>query len=226
MIETRLRALIGAALVWALATGAAASTQAPERSGARTWGLQREVQILRPRALRTPGAAAYDLERVQRALHQQRIEAPRDPRLDRIEVETRQLRWQADRAARQARTMARPRTSALAGEDPPGRPRYPGDAYTHAVPPTAADVGLRIIALERDAAAIARRLAAGDISATARLLAAAEAEFAAVRGALSDATATDPNLVALDARLAGLRRALEQRRRLPHVGSNTSCTFM
>ena len=78
-----------------------------ERGAARTSSLQRDVQVLSPRTLREPSAAAYDLKRLQRRLHEQRIEAPRDPRVPALELETRRLRWQADRAARRSRAAVR-----------------------------------------------------------------------------------------------------------------------
>jgi hypothetical protein len=209
MMETSVRALIGVALVWALGTGAAASAQTLGRSDVRTSGLQREVQILRPRTLREPGATAYDLKRVQRELHQQRIEAPRDPRLGEIEIATRQLRWRADRAARHAGTIELPRTSALTGGAILENPRYLGGAHSPSAAPTGSDIGRRVVALERQAATIERHLAAGELVAAARLLDGAEADLALLRGAVSDVIASDPNLVALDARLAALHRRLE-----------------
>jgi hypothetical protein len=209
MMGTSVRALIGAALIWALAIGATASAQTLGRSDVRTSGLQREVQILRPRAPRTPGAVAYDLKRVQRALHQQRIEAPRDPRLGEIEIETRQLRWRADRAARHAPAIELPPTSGLTGGAILEKPRYLGGAHTPSAAPTGSDIGQRVVVLERQATTIERHLAAGKLVAAARLLDGAEADLARLRGAVSDVIANDPNLVALDARLAALHGRLE-----------------
>jgi hypothetical protein len=83
-----------------------------ERSDARSFNLQRDLRVLRSRTLREPGSAAYDLKRLQQRLHRQQIEAPRDPRVPGLEIQSRHLRWQADRVARRG---SDPRSAAVLG---------------------------------------------------------------------------------------------------------------
>jgi hypothetical protein len=113
--------LIALAVLISSAPGAAGAL---DGSGGRTFELQRDLRTVRPRVEREPRAAAYDLRGLQRRLHERRIEAPRDPRLQRLEIEARQLRWQADRAARRRAPAADlPRASALTMRPPIGQPR-------------------------------------------------------------------------------------------------------
>ncbi|MGH6901750.1 MAG: hypothetical protein ACREIR_03325, partial [Geminicoccaceae bacterium] len=113
--------LIAFALLGASPSGAVGAL---DRAGGRTFELQRDLRTVRPRVEREPRASAYDLERLQRRLHERRVEAPRDPRLQRLEIEARELRWQADRAARRRTTVGDPpRASALTVRAPIEQPR-------------------------------------------------------------------------------------------------------
>jgi hypothetical protein len=176
-----------------------------DRSGARTFELQRDLRTVRPRVEREPRASAYDLRGLQRRLHEGRIEAPRDARLQRLEIEARQLRWQADRAARWRATAADlPRASALTMRAPIEQPRYLGGKQTAAL-----DLGRRVVSIQQRIGEIEQRLERREVAAATRLLAAAEADLAVLRGASGDALANDPNLLALDSQLGALRKRLE-----------------
>jgi hypothetical protein len=200
--------LIALALLCAGPSGAAGAL---DRAGARTFELERDLRTVRPRVERAPRASAYDLERLQRRLHERRIEAPRDPRLQRLEIEARQLRWQADRAARRQTALGNPpRASALTARAPIEQPRHLGGAPT---PPgrrtVALDLGRRVVSIQQRIGAIEQRLDRGEVAAAARLLEGARAELAGLRGPSSDALADDPNLLALDLQLDALRQRLE-----------------
>lgn len=108
----------GGALVRLLVVGALMASPlgvagAFDRSGARTLELQRDLRTERPRVERAPRASSFDLKTLQRRLHDQQIETPRDPRLQDLEIETRRLRWRADRAARRSATAMRSRSLPL-----------------------------------------------------------------------------------------------------------------
>jgi hypothetical protein len=182
-----------------------------DRSGARTFELQRDLRTVRPRVEREPRASAYDLRGLQRRLHEGRIEAPRDARLQRLEIEARQLRWQADRAARWRATAADlPRASALTMRVPIEQPRYLGGSHAPPGKQTAApDFGRRVVSIQQRIGEIEQRLERREVAAATRLLAAAEADLAVLRGASGDALANDPNLLALDRQLGALRKRLE-----------------
>jgi len=178
--------------------------------GGRTFELQRDLRTVRPRVDRQPRASAYDLRNLARRLHEERIDAPRDPRLFELESEARRLRWQADRNARLPASADRPRASALATGAPMAKSRHLGGAHTSVgAAPTAPDFGRRVVALQRQIGQIEERLERADAAAAARLLEAAEADLAVLRGASSDAVANDPNLIALAARLAALKERVE-----------------
>jgi len=178
--------------------------------GGRTFELQRDLRTVRPRVDREPRASASDLRNLERRLHEEQIDAPRDPRLFELEIEARRLRWRADRNARRPATADRPRDSALATGAPMAKPRYLGGAHASVgAAPTASDFGRRVVALQRQIGQIEERLERADAAAAARLLEAAEADLAVLRGALSDAVANDPNLIALAARLAALKERVE-----------------
>jgi hypothetical protein len=194
-----------------LCAGPSDAGGALDRAGARTFELERDLRTVRPRVERAPRASAYDLERLQRRLHERRIEAPRDPRLQRLEIEARRLRWQADRAARRGTTLGNPpRASALTVRAPIARPSYLGGAHAPSGRPAAAlDLGRRVVSIQQRLGAIEQRLDRGEVAAAARLLEGARAELAGLRGASNDALADDPNLLALDLQLDALRQRLE-----------------
>jgi hypothetical protein len=204
--------LVHLSLVALLITSPFGAVGAFDRAGGRTFELQRDLRAVRPRVEREPRASAYDLERLQRRLHERRIEAPRDPRLQRLEIEARQLRWQADRAARRATAADLPRALTMrAAPAPIAQPRYLGDADTPPRDQTAAlDLGRRVVSIQQRIGAIEQRLERGEVAAAARLLESAGAELAFLRGASSDALANDPNLLALDRGFGTLRKRLEQ----------------
>jgi hypothetical protein len=200
--------LIALALLSASPFGAVGAL---DRAGGLTFELQRDLRTVRPRVEREPRASAYDLERLQRRLHERRIEAPRDPRLQRLEIEARHLRWQADRAARRRATLGDPpRASALTVRAPIEQPRDSGGAHTSPDRRTAAlDLGRRVVSIQQRIGAIGQRLDRGEVAAAAQLLERAGAELAGLRGASSDALVNDPNLLALDLQLGALRKRLE-----------------
>lgn len=195
----------------AVVAGSSGLAVALDRGGARTSDLQRDLRVVRPRTLREPSAAAYDLKNLQRRLRQQQIEAPRDPRVPELEIEARRLRWQADRAARPAESSPHlPPASALATGAPIEKLRYLGGAHTPSeIPSAGPDFGRRMVALQRDLAEIeGERLVQGEAVAAAELIEAAEADLSALRGALSAVVANDPNLLALEAQLDALRQRM------------------
>jgi len=193
-----------------LITSAPGSAGAFDRSSPRTFELQRDLRTVRPRTLREPRAAAYDLRNLERRLHEAQLEAPRDPRLPNLELEARELRWQADRHARRSATAAAlPRRAALAAQAPRDRPAYLGGHALPGAAPAALDFGRRVIALQRRIGEIEAGLDEDDSAGAGRSLAAAAADLAVLRGALSDRVADDPNLLALAAQLDALKARLE-----------------
>lgn len=167
-----------------------------DRSGARTLELQRDLRSVRSRVERAPRASSFDLENLQRRLHDQRIEQPRDPRLQELEIELRRLRAKAERAARR----------------PIEKPRYLGGAHTPAgAQPARPYFGQRLVALQRNLAEIERRLELGDTTAAARLLEAAQNELATLRRAFDSGVAEDPNLIALEDQIRALNEQLAGR---------------
>ena len=185
-----------------------APASAIDRSDARVLELQRELRSVRPRVEGAPRASSFDLENLQRRLHDLRIDAPRDPRVQALQTELRRLRAKADRNAERPGGAALSRTSPLADPTPIEKPRYLGGAHTPAVaPPVGSYFGARLIALQRTVAAIERDLELGDTAAAARLLETARVDLAALRRLFDDAVAEDPNLIALEDRI----RALEER---------------
>jgi hypothetical protein len=179
-----------------------------DRSGAHTLELQRDLRTLRPQVERAPRASSFDLKELQRRLHDRQIDDPHDPRLQGLALELQRLRARADRAARRPSAAALPRSSPLSSPAPIEKPRYLGGAHTPAaVPPARPYFGQRVVALQRSIAEAERRLAQGDTAAAARLLEAAEADLATLRGVFNSAVAEDPNLIALEGQI----RALEER---------------
>ena len=182
-----------------------------DRSGARTFELQRDLRTLRPQIERAPRASSFDLKELQRGLHERPIDDPRDQRLQELALELRHLRAEADRAARRPGAAALPRSSPLSAPASIVKPRYLGGAHTPAAaPPARPYVGQRVVASQRSVAEIERRLARRDTAAAARLLDAAEADLATLRAAFSGAVADDPNLSALEAHIRALEEQLER----------------
>jgi hypothetical protein len=162
-----------------------------DRSGARTFDLQRDLRAVRPQVERAPRASSFDLKELQRRLHDRRIDAPRDPRLEGFALELRRLRAAADRAAaRRPGAAVLPRAAPLSSPAPIEKPRYLGAHTPTAAPPARRYFGQRVVALQRSVAEIERRLAQRDTAAAARLL---EADLATLRAAFSPA-ADDPNV--------------------------------
>jgi hypothetical protein len=182
--------------------------RAIDRSDARLLELQRDLRSVRPRVEGAPRASSFDLENLQRRLHDLRINEPRDPRVQELEIELRRLRAKADRNADRPGATMLPRTSPLADPTPIEKPRYLGGAHTPAAArPARSYFGGRLVALQRTVAAIERALELGDTAAAARLLETARSELATLRRVFDVAIANDPNLIALEDRI----RALEER---------------
>jgi hypothetical protein len=181
-----------------------------DRSDARTFELERDLRSVRPRVERAPGRSSFALKDLQRRLHDRQIEDPRDPGLQQAEIELRHLRAKADRTARRPATAAvLPRSSPLSTPAPIERPVYLGGAHTPAaVAPARPYFGQRVVALQRSVAEMERRLAERDTAAVARLLEAAEADLAVLRGALSDAIANDANLIVLEDQIGASKERL------------------
>jgi hypothetical protein len=202
----------GGSAVGCLLTIAILSTTPPanaiDRFDARVLELERVLRSTRSRVERAPRASAFDLENLQRRLHDLAIDEQRDPRVQELEVELRRLRAQADRNAYRCRAAMLPRTSPLAVPTPIEKPRYLGGAHTPAAArPARSYFGGRLVALQRMVAAIERALELGDTAAAARLLETARVDLATLRRVFDDAVAEDPNLIALEDRI----RALEER---------------
>ena len=181
---------------------------ASERFDTRTIWLQRDLHTLRAQVERAPRASSFDLKDLERRLHGRRLAAPRDSRLQELELEARRLRWQADRAA--SRRADAPRGSApMIAAAPVGRP---GTAHIiAAAPPERSYLGQRLVLLQRTVAEIEARLDAGDTTAAARLLETARADLVTLRSVFDRAIADDPNIVALDAQIKALGGALSGR---------------
>lgn len=190
-------------------TVAATSSLAADRSSVGTSHLQRDLRGLSTRVERAPRASTGDLKRAERRLHDQWIDTPRDPRLPRLEIEIRDLRWQADRAARR-------RIGTAARGAPPAvtissvaKPRYLGGSHTRTPEGASAlDLGQRVIALQADLRLVDEHLRRGEAVAAAELLASAAAGLERLRGGLSPTVADDPNLVALDRQIGALEARL------------------
>jgi hypothetical protein len=201
-LRTALPRLVLAAALTGMPPQVASAT---DRSDLRTLELQRDLQVVRSRIERAPRASSFDLKELQRRLHDRQIERPRDARLQRLEIELRRLRAQADRNAERHRAAMLPRIPALAVQTPIEKPRYLGGAHTAAAAPSGRSYfGQRLVALQRAVAAIERELELGDTAAAARLLEQAQTDLERI---FNDAVAGDPNLIALDERI----RALEER---------------
>jgi hypothetical protein len=197
------RLLLAAALIGAR-VGAANEL---DRSGARTFELERDARALRTQVERAPGASSFDLKEFQRRLHGRLVENPRDPRLEELALELRRLRANADRAGRAPRAAALERSSPLGSPTPIEQPRYLGGPPT---PPARTYFGQHVVVLQRSIAEIERRLARGDTTAATRLLQAVESDLATLRRVISAAEA-DPNLLALEAEIRALEAQLAPR---------------
>jgi hypothetical protein len=169
-------------------------------SDARTSELQRELRTLRARVERAPRAARFELEGLQRRLRGQRTENPRDPKLAELALELAQLRAEADRAARRSTAPGLgPESSPRRGVAPIDPSAYwQGAAAPAGSPPARPYLGQRMVALQRSAAEIGRRLERGDTAAAARLLEAVKADMATLQAVFSNLVAEDPNMIALE----------------------------
>ena len=136
---------------------------------------------MQSRVERAPRASSFELKELQRRLHEEQIEAPRDLRLHQLEIELRRLRAQADRNADRPSAAVRPRTSPLAAHAPIQKPRYLGGAHTPAATPARPYFGQRLVALQRTVPAIERGLEVGDTMTAARLLERAQVDLATLR---------------------------------------------
>jgi hypothetical protein len=195
-------------LVGGLVAMPPAVANAIDRFDARVLELERDLRSTRSRVERAPRASAFDLENLQRRSHDLRIDDPRNPTTQELEVELRRLRAKAERAVERPATAALPRRSPLADPAPIEKPRYLGGAHTPAAAtPTRSYFGGRLVALQRMVVAIERALELGDTAAAARLLETARSELATLRRVFDVAIANDPNLIALEDRI----RALEER---------------
>jgi hypothetical protein len=184
--------------------------RAIDRPDSRILELEQDMRSVRSRVERAPGAASFELEALRRELHDLRIDAPDDPRLQELGIELHRLRAKADRSARSIPAAVLPRRSPLAGPAPTAKPSYPGGAHT-AAPPARPYFGQRLVALQRNVATIEARLADGDTAAAARLLEAAEGDLATLRRVFDRAVADDPNLIALEDRIRTLQQRLAPR---------------
>jgi hypothetical protein len=182
-----------------------------EASGARTFELQRDLRTLRARVERAPRASSFDLRSLQRRLHAQRTENPRDPRLQELALELGQLRAQADRAARRSAATILPRSNSPRRASAPIAPGafWEETAASAGSRPARPYLGQRVVAMQRSAAEIERRLESGDTAAAARLLQAIEADLATLRAVFSNLVAQDPNVIALEGQIRALEHRLE-----------------
>jgi hypothetical protein len=204
------RAIARLSLLSVLIAAPLGATSGFDRSGARTFELERDLRTVRPQVERAPRASSFELKELQRGLHDRRIDDPRDPRLQALGLELQRLRAKADRAARRPAVAALPRSTPLSSPAPIEKPRYLGGAHTAALPARPL-FGQRIVALQRSVAEIERRLAQGDTAAAARLLEAAEADLATLRGVFGSAVAEDPNLIVLEGQIRALEEQLAPR---------------
>lgn len=186
------------------------TTSGFDRSGARTFELQRDLRTVRPQVERVPRASSFELKELQRRLHDRRIDNPRDPRLQGLGLELCELRAKAERAARRPAVADLPRRSPLSVPAPIEKPRYLGGSHTAALP-ARPFFGQRVIALQRSVAEVERRLAQDDTAAAARLLEATAADLATLRGVSGSAAAEDPNLIALEGQIRALEEQLAPR---------------
>jgi hypothetical protein len=193
--------LVAAALV----AMAPAASHGGDLRGVRIEGLRSDLYGLRGRVERAPRASVYDLKQLQRRLAEQRVETPRDPRLDRLELRRRQEQWRAERILRQAKLAAdRAGLEAARGRlAPPDYLRAPTDLD---ILGTALPIGTgkRFLIVQsglRDARASLDR---GRPEAAAERLARADAELRDLRKVWAD----DPNLIALEAESAALKQRI------------------
>ena len=168
-------------------------------SDARTSELQRELRTLRARVEHAPRAMRFELRNLQRRLHVQRTENPRDPTLEELALELGQLRAEADRAARRSTAPGLgPESSSRRGVAPIDPSGYWQRAVAPAgSPPARPYLGQRMVAMQRSAAEIGCRLERGDTAAAARLLEAVKADMATLQAVFSNMVAEDPNMIAL-----------------------------
>jgi hypothetical protein len=190
-------------MVAALVAVAPAASHAGDLRGVRIEGLRSDLYGLRTRLEQAPRATVYDLKQLQRRLSEQRVETPKDPRLDRLELQRRHEQWRAERILRQA-TLA----AARAGLDPIRGQLAPAD-YLRA--PTDLDIhgtalpvgtGKRFLFIQSGLREVRASLDAGRPEVAAEQLAHADSELRD----LKKVWAGDPNLLALEAEIAALRK--------------------
>jgi len=185
---------------------AAPASDAGDLRGVRIEGLRGDLQDLRRRAVRAPRPSIFDLKQLQRRLAEQRVEAPDDPRLERLELQRRHAQWQAERVLRQRGSVA-------------GRARLEGARDQLATPdslraPTDLDIrgsalpigtGKLFLFVQSGLREARAALGRGQAGVAAGHLAKAENGYRALR---EQANVDDPNLIALDAEIAALRAQL------------------
>jgi hypothetical protein len=212
-MQARRRSAVGYLLpIIVLSASPLESASAIDRSDARVLEFERDLRSVRSRIERTPRASSFDLENLQRRLHDVRIDERRNPRVQELEIEVRRLRAKAERDAGRPGIAALPRNSPLAAPAPIDKPRYLGGAHTPAAAtPARSYFGGRLVALHRTVEAIERGLELGDTAAAARLLEAARSELATLRRVFDAAIADDPNLIALEQKIIELGQRLAPR---------------
>jgi hypothetical protein len=191
-----------------LSAGPLAPARAIDRSDARVLEVERDLRSVRSRVERAPRASAFELENLQRRLHDLRIDAPRDPRVQTLQTELRRLRAKAERNADRPQTAMHPRSLPLAAPAPIAKARYLGGRTPAAATPARSYLGGRLVALQRMLAAAERGLELGDTAAAARLLEAARGELGTLQRVFDKAVAEDPHLSALENRVRGLEERL------------------
>jgi hypothetical protein len=181
-----------------------------DSADAGTFELQRDLQMLRSQVERAPRATSFELHSLQRRVHAQRTEDPRNPRVHELIIELDRLRAKADRAARTSRAAHfLPLNSPLGMSVPIETAGYSDVAPTSIeVPPARPYLGQRVVTLQRSAAEIERRLERGDTAAAARLLQVVEADIATLRAIFSKLVAEDPNVIALENQMSALEHRL------------------
>jgi hypothetical protein len=185
---------------------AAPASHAGDLPGARIESLRGDLQSLRRRVERAPRASVFGLKQLQRRLAEQRVEAPDDPRLDRLELQRRHAQWQVERALRQGRAAAS-RARLAETRDQLAVPGYLRPATDLDIRGAALPIGTGKLFLFIQSGLSEARVALGrgQSGVAAGHLERAESGYRALR---DQAGADDPNLVALAAEIAALRAAV------------------
>lgn len=185
---------------------AAPTSHAGDLRGTRIESLRGDLQSLRRRAERAPRASIFDLKQLQRRLAEQRVEAPDDPRLDRLELQRRHAQWQAERALRQGRAAAR-RARLGEARDQLAVPGYLRSATDLDLRGAALPIGTgKLFLFIQNGLGEARAaLDRGQPGVAAGHLQRAESGY---RALCDEARPEDPNLIALEAEISALRAQL------------------